>query len=205
VELDGNPWFIAKDVASHIGYRQAGDAVRILFPDEKGTHQVRTPGGPQFMSIISESGLYKLIMRSDKPQARECQDWVTRVVLPTIRKEGVYVAGEENIGKGTPEDDDALILRAMKLMEAKIEKLKAEREQALMERDEAIETKDALKESVGTYLHTVRDYVRMLDHRINLGCADLGGPRLLPQPLCQLLPRPSWGEGRPRPHRHHQG
>lgn len=44
--------------------------------------------------LISESGLYKLIMRSDKPQARDFQDWVTRVVLPAIRKDGAYIMGE---------------------------------------------------------------------------------------------------------------
>lgn len=56
---------------------------------------------------ISESGLYKLVMRSDKPQAREFQDWVTRVVLPAIRKEGANFSGEEGIGKGTEEGDEA--------------------------------------------------------------------------------------------------
>jgi|GEM_PF-6970342 Prophage antirepressor len=54
--------------------------------------------------IISESGLYKLVMRSDKPEAREFQDWVTREVLPAIRKDGMYVAGEEKVktGAGLP-------------------------------------------------------------------------------------------------------
>ncbi|MCC5978084.1 MAG: hypothetical protein JJU21_08480 [Salinarimonas sp.] len=50
----------------------------------------QTKGNPN-KNVISESGLYKLIMRSDKPQAREFQDWVTRVVLPAIRKDGMYV------------------------------------------------------------------------------------------------------------------
>lgn len=149
--------------------RQGGTNLDSLRPDEKGSGRITTPGGPQRVNIITESGLYKLIMRSDKPQAKHFQDWVTRVVLPTIRKEGAYVAGEEHIGKGTEEDDEAIILRAMKIMERKIEKLKEERERARLERDRAIEDKDAMKESVGTYMHTVRDYVKMLDPRINLG------------------------------------
>lgn len=49
------------------------------------------------MGLISESGLYKLVMRSDKPEAREFQDWVTRVVLPDIRKDGAYIMGEEKV------------------------------------------------------------------------------------------------------------
>lgn len=50
-------------------------------------------------NLISESGLYKLVMRSDKPAAREFQDWVTRTVLPAIRKDGMYVMGEENVAQ----------------------------------------------------------------------------------------------------------
>ncbi|MBB3175603.1 prophage antirepressor-like protein [Endobacter medicaginis] len=49
------------------------------------------------VSLISESGLYKLVMRSDKREARLFQDWVTRVVLPTIRQTGAYVVGEEKL------------------------------------------------------------------------------------------------------------
>lgn len=49
------------------------------------------------MSVVSESGLYKLVMRSDKPEAKDCQNWVTRVVLPAIRKDGSYIQGEEHV------------------------------------------------------------------------------------------------------------
>ena len=49
------------------------------------------------LGLISESGLYKLVMRSDKPEARQFQDWVTRVVLPAIRKDGGYIQGEEKV------------------------------------------------------------------------------------------------------------
>lgn len=60
--------------------------------------------------IISESGLYKLVMRSDKPQARSFQDWVTREVLATIRKDGMYVAGEEKRKTGKVSDDKLTLL-----------------------------------------------------------------------------------------------
>jgi len=56
--------------------------------------------GASWLLLITESGLYKLIMRSDKPEARKFQDWVTREVLPAIRKDGMYVAGEEKLKTG---------------------------------------------------------------------------------------------------------
>jgi prophage antirepressor-like protein len=56
--------------------------------------------GMTHAQLVSKSGLYKLIMRSDKPQARAFQDWVTRVVLPAIRKTGGYVVGEEKVAAG---------------------------------------------------------------------------------------------------------
>jgi prophage antirepressor-like protein len=93
VEIDGEPWFVAKDVCVAVAYQVKADgkvntsgATRPLSPDEKGTYPVRTLGGWQHVSIISESGLYKLVMRSDKKEAKAFQDWVTREVLPSIRK-----------------------------------------------------------------------------------------------------------------------
>ncbi|MCG2586485.1 BRO family protein [Massilia sp. TS11] len=87
---DGEPWFICVDVAESLGYRNAPDASRHLDADEKGTQIVRTPGGDQRVTVISESGLYTLVLRSRKPEARKFAKWVTRDVLPTIRKTGCY-------------------------------------------------------------------------------------------------------------------
>lgn len=74
-----------------------------LGADEINRQRVAGMRGPASY-IISESGLYKLVMRSDKPEAREFQDWVTREVLPAILKDGMYVAGEEKVktGAGLP-------------------------------------------------------------------------------------------------------
>jgi len=58
--------------------------------------------------LVSESGLYKLIMRSNKPEAREFQDWVTRDVLPAIRKDGAYIMGEEKVATGEMSDLESL-------------------------------------------------------------------------------------------------
>lgn len=87
---DEEPWFVAHDVAEALGYASPKDATRGLDSDEKGSHQMRTLGGPQKMVVISEPGLYKLIGRSDKPAARRFDRWVRHEVLPSIRKTGGY-------------------------------------------------------------------------------------------------------------------
>ena len=92
VLIDGEPWFVAVDVAVALGYRNAPDAARHLDDDEKGTQIVRTPGGSQKVTVINESGLYALVLRSRKPDARKFAKWVTGEVLPSIRKTGSYMA-----------------------------------------------------------------------------------------------------------------
>jgi prophage antirepressor-like protein len=88
----GEPWFVAKDIAEILGHRDAATASRAVDDDEKGLYSVRTPGGTQEMTCISESGLYTLIFRSDKPEAKPFRKWVTAEVLPSIRKTGSYAA-----------------------------------------------------------------------------------------------------------------
>jgi len=96
VEIDGEPWFVAKDVLITLGYYIKSDgtvnttnALRLLSNDEVSTaHSSDITGRPP--KVISESGLYKIVMRSDSPLAKPFQDWVTRVVLPAIRKDGTY-------------------------------------------------------------------------------------------------------------------
>uniref|UniRef100_UPI0030D8A3D7 BRO-N domain-containing protein n=2 Tax=Pseudomonas sp. EA_35y_Pfl2_R5 TaxID=3088690 RepID=UPI0030D8A3D7 len=79
------------------------------------------------ITFISESGLYKLVMRSDKPDARAFQDWVTRVVLPAIRKDGSYVLGEEKVVTGEMSDDE-LFAKAVLAAQKKVERLTLERD-----------------------------------------------------------------------------
>lgn len=104
VEIDGQPWFVAADVCAAVGIERSDNLLRHLRADEKTVtpHRVRAsiPSLHHRSVIISESGLYKLVMRSDKPAARKFQDWVTRDVLPAIRKDGMYVAGEEKVATG---------------------------------------------------------------------------------------------------------
>jgi anti-repressor protein len=90
--VDGEPRFLAADLARVLGYRDANTAIRKLHPDEKGTHTVRTPGGDQEMAVVTEPGLYSLVMGSRRPEAQAFKRWVTHEVLPSIRKTGSYQA-----------------------------------------------------------------------------------------------------------------
>ncbi len=99
VDIDGEPWFVAADVARVLEYRTASDAIRYLDDDEADTlkQRIRSENGVEQerqMLIINESGLYNLIFRSRKPEAKKFRKWVTAEVLPSIRKTGMYVAPE---------------------------------------------------------------------------------------------------------------
>lgn len=101
VEKDGQPWFVAKDVCEIIGLSQVSRAMDRLDDDERGLVKVTHPQNPEKtleVNAVNESGLYQLIIASNKPEARAFRKWITSEVLPTIRKTGGYVA-----------DDDAFI------------------------------------------------------------------------------------------------
>lgn len=90
IQIEDAPWFVATDVAESLGYKSPKDAASYLDDDEKGSAIVRTPGGDQKLTVINESGLYALVLRSRKPEARKFAKWVTSEVLPAIRKTGKY-------------------------------------------------------------------------------------------------------------------
>lgn len=87
----GEPWFVAKDVCNVLGITNNRDAISELDTDEKNTVVITDgiPGNPN-KTIVSEAGLYRLVMKSRKPEAKEFQRWVTHEVLPSIRRHGVY-------------------------------------------------------------------------------------------------------------------
>lgn len=92
--IDGESWFVGKDVAEALGYTNPAKAIRNHVSDEdKGVNEMDTPGGKQQLIIINESGLYSLILGSKLEKAKEFKRWVTAEVLPTIRKTGGYIKG----------------------------------------------------------------------------------------------------------------
>lgn len=90
-------WFVAKDVCQALDLTNTARALDRLDEDMKGVTTVNTLGGPQLMTTVSEPGLYALVFRSRKAEARSFQRWVTNDVLPAIRAEGVYIRGEEKL------------------------------------------------------------------------------------------------------------
>lgn len=89
--IDGEPWFVGKDVAEALGYSNSRDALaKRVDSEDKGVANCDTLGGEQVTTIINESGLYSLIFSSKLESARRFKRWVTSEVLPAIRKTGNY-------------------------------------------------------------------------------------------------------------------
>lgn len=95
VDDAGDPWFVASDVCIALEISNVGNVIARLDLDEKGIRRMDTLGGMQDISIVNESGLYRLIFRSNKPEAKRFQKWVFSEVLPSIRKTGSYSIIEE--------------------------------------------------------------------------------------------------------------
>lgn len=129
VTIDDNPWFAATDIAKALGYRMASDLVRRIDDEDKDTHIMSTLGGEQSLSIINESGLYSAILGSKLESAKRFKHWVTSEVLPSIRKNGGYIAGQENLS------DDELLAKALMVAQNKI----AEKDKIISEKQERIE------------------------------------------------------------------
>ena len=90
VEINGDAWFVANEVCKLLDIKNTSDAVSRLDDDEKGVSALPTPSGDQEKLIISESGLYALIFKSNKPSAKKFRKWVTKEVIPAIRKTGSF-------------------------------------------------------------------------------------------------------------------
>lgn len=98
MNISGEPWFVLKDVCDVLGLSTPARVAERLDSDEVSqAHLIDSVGRSQEMTIISESGLYNVILRSDKPEAKPFRKWVTAVVLPSIRKNGGYIAGQEEL------------------------------------------------------------------------------------------------------------
>lgn len=131
IEDDTEAMFVASDIAKILGYGSTKDMTRNLDADEKGTHQVPTPGGTQDMTVLTESGLYHAILNRETAYVKEptakafvkrFQRWVTHEVLPAIRKHGAYMT-QQTLDKALT-SPDFLIQLATRLKEEQ-EKVKA--------------------------------------------------------------------------------
>lgn len=95
ITVEGEPYFVGKDVAEILGYSNTRKALADHVDEEdKGVTKCDTPGGVQDLTVINESGLYSLILSSKMPNAKKFKRWVTSEVLPTIRRHGLYAMDE---------------------------------------------------------------------------------------------------------------
>lgn len=90
VTRDGEPWFVASDLAKALGYRDAANMTRVIDAEDLHTHNVSTSAGSREATIVNESGLYCAIFASRRPEAKQFKRWVTTEVLPAIRRTGSY-------------------------------------------------------------------------------------------------------------------
>jgi len=104
LKIEGEPWFVGKDIAAALGYSDTAQAIRKHIDDEdKGVVESTTPGGKQNITIINESGLYSLMLKSKLPGAKKFKRWVTSEVLPSIRKTVAYSV--PGAGRAAPAED----------------------------------------------------------------------------------------------------
>lgn len=159
VDESGEPWFVAKDVCDALGISNNRDAIKSLDTDEKNT--VAIPDGIQGnpnKTIVSEAGFYRLVMKSRKPEAKAFQRWVTHEVLPSIRKQGGYMAVRED------ETPDQVMARALFIAKDALER----KDKELAELRPKALFADAVGSSDGTCL--VGEFAKMLrQNGVNIG------------------------------------
>ena len=158
---DGEPWFVAQDVARVLGYRDAPNITRQIDPDEKGTHLVSTPGGPQKMTTITEAGLYQIILKREAsyvkdPAARAMvsrfQWCVTHEVLPSLRKTGSYSLPASKAPAAL--SDEELLSRAVLVATNKIQQLEMQNRE-LSNENKTLKPKAAYADMVGAAENTL--------------------------------------------------
>ena len=113
VTIDGEPWFALADLTKALGIANARNITMRLADDMKGVRPMDTPGGVQEMTVVSEAGMYEVIIRSDKTEAIAFRRWITAEVLPSIRKRGGYLTPEATEAALT--DPDFIIRLATEL------------------------------------------------------------------------------------------
>ena len=95
LNIDGEPWFVGKDISEILGYKDNVNALKSHVDEEdKLRWQITTSGQRREVTVINESGLYSLILSSKLPSAKKFKHWVTAVVLPSLRKHGAYITAE---------------------------------------------------------------------------------------------------------------
>ena len=144
---NGEPWFVARDVCDILKHTNSRVAVDRLDDDEKGVSKVYTPGGLQEMTVVSESGLYTLVLTSNLPEAKRFKKWVTSEVLPQIRKTGTYISQAQSI-------EDLIIMQAQSMKQLKAE-VAAQGEQIQTIKETLIEVDEDWRRDINLKLNRI--------------------------------------------------
>lgn len=128
-EIDGKPYFVGADVAKALGYRDTVNALKQHCRGVVKHHLIDSLGRNQEASFITEGDLYRLIMKSKLPSAEKFESWVMDEVLPSIRENGGYIEGQENLS------DEELLAKALMVAQKKID----ERDKIISEKQEHID------------------------------------------------------------------
>ena len=171
--IAGEPWFVLADLCKVLGLGTPARVRERLDEGVSRTHTLQTSGGPQQMTIVSEPGMYEVVIRSDKPEAVTFRRWITAEVLPTIRRTGgAYIAPGSQAELDLTNPDTALDKLIEVAQVAKAERAKRLELEAKVEADAPkVEAYDQFMEADGTYL--VGTVARMLGTSQNKLFAEL--------------------------------
>lgn len=162
---DGEPWFVGKDVASALGYKDTSRAVYDHVDDEDKTSLVIQQSGSNYKAttiLINESGLYSLILSSKLPQAKAFKHWVTSEVLPQIRKTGGYIPVSED------DDEKEILAKALVILKKTIER----KDELIEAQRPAVQFAEAVTSCEDSIL--IRDLAKLITQNgVNIGQARL--------------------------------
>ena len=168
--IDGECWFVAKDVAVALGYKEPLKAIRDhIYDDEKGVTKMDTPGGKQDVVILNESGLYNLIFSSKLETAQNFRKWVTHEVLPSIRKHGIYITDELLQDNDRLQNKITELQMENKLKDSKINELEEVRTEYMKQRDKIFKIQIKSGNDNGSFipyciLQLVREFIKDPDN-----------------------------------------
>ena len=145
VSINDEPWFVASDICKALDISNPSVAIARLDEDERSKFNLGRQGEG---NIVNEYGLYSIVLASRKPEAKKFKRWITHEVIPSIRKHGGYIAGQESM------TDDQLLAKALLVAQSKI----AERDQIIAKKQERIEQmrpKEVFADAVATSKHSI--------------------------------------------------
>lgn len=149
VELDGQPFFVGKDVAEALGYSDSFGALKKhVDKEDRQNCQNSSFESPRGLTVINESGLYSLVLSSKLPSAKKFKRWITAEVLPAIRKTGGYIGGTENMSEAD------IMARALQIAQKTIER-KAEQVRVLTADTERMRPKEIFADAVTASKKTI--------------------------------------------------